>query len=192
MIVMTYIQPRRGCAALPVTWAMMARHRVSWRAQRHGGDEHVGSLYQYVVEIDNAAHARNGLHMITVAAGILKQDGQILICQRKRTGAFPLQWEFPGGKVEAGEDAQTCVKRELREELAIEADVGPELSAFQYTYPNGFQVSLVFFQVRGYTGEMANHAFEQILWVEPGELPSYDFLEADRTLVARIARGELL
>jgi 8-oxo-dGTP diphosphatase len=130
--------------------------------------------------------------MITVAAGILKQDGRILICQRKRTGAFPLQWEFPGGKVEAGEDAQTCVKRELREELAIEADIGSEVSAFQYTYPNGFQVSLVFFQVSGYTGEMANQAFEQILWVEPRELLSYDFLEADRALVARIARGELV
>jgi 8-oxo-dGTP diphosphatase len=130
--------------------------------------------------------------MITVAAGIFKQDGRILICQRKRTGAFPLQWEFPGGKVEAGEDAQTCVKRELREELAIEADIGPEVSAFQYTYPNGFQVSLVFFQVSGYTGEMANQAFEQILWVEPRELLSYDFLEADRVLVARIARGEMV
>jgi 8-oxo-dGTP diphosphatase len=145
-----------------------------------------------VVDNNNAAHARNGLHMITVAAGILKQDGRILICQRKRTGAFPLQWEFPGGKVEAGEDAQTCVKRELREELAIEADIGPEVSAFQYTYPNGFQVSLVFFRVSGYTGEMANQAFEQILWVEPRELLNYDFLEADRALVARIARGEMV
>jgi 8-oxo-dGTP diphosphatase len=84
------------------------------------------------------------------------------------------------------------VKRELREELAIEADIGPEVSAFQYTYPNGFQVSLVFFQVSGYSGEMANQAFEQILWVEPRELLSYDFLEADRTLVARIARGEMV
>jgi 8-oxo-dGTP diphosphatase len=145
-----------------------------------------------LAENNNAAHARNGLHMITVAAGILKQDERILICQRKRTGAFPLQWEFPGGKVEAGEDAQTCVKRELREELAIEADIGTEVSAFQYTYPNGFQVSLVFFQVSGYTGEMANQAFEQILWVEPRELLSYDFLEADRALVARIARGEMV
>lgn len=145
-----------------------------------------------MAENNNAAHARNGLHMITVAAGILKQDERILICQRKRTGAFPLQWEFPGGKVEAGEDAQTCVKRELREELAIEADIGTEVSAFQYTYPNGFQVSLVFFQVSGYTGEMANQAFEQILWVEPRELLSYDFLEADRALVARIARGEMV
>ncbi len=130
--------------------------------------------------------------MITVAAGILEQDGHILICQRKRSGAFPLQWEFPGGKVEAGEDARACLKRELREELTIEADIGPEVSAFQYTYPNGFEVSLVFLRVNGYAGELVNHAFEQILWAQPHELTSYDFLEADRALVARIARGELI
>jgi 8-oxo-dGTP diphosphatase len=130
--------------------------------------------------------------MITVAAGILTQDGQILICQRKRAGAFPLQWEFPGGKVEPGEDAQSCLRRELREELDIEVEIGPELSAFQYTYPNGFQVHLVFFKVNAYTGAMVNQAFEQILWVEPRELPKYDFLEADRVLIARLARGELL
>ncbi len=130
--------------------------------------------------------------MITVAAGILKQDGRILICQRKPTGAFPLQWEFPGGKVEAGEDAQTCLRRELREELAIEAEIGPEVAAFQYTYPNGFQVNLVFFRVSGHVGKMANQAFEQILWVKPDDLLRYDFLEADRALVARLARGELV
>ncbi len=130
--------------------------------------------------------------MITVAAGILKQDGRILICQRKRGGAFPLQWEFPGGKVEAGEDAQSCLRRELHEELAIEAEIGPEVSAFQYTYPNGFQVNLVFLRVSGYAGELCNQAFEQILWVESNDLLDYDFLEADRALVARIARGELV
>ncbi len=65
--------------------------------------------------------------MITVAAGILTQGGRVLICQRKRSGAFPLQWEFPGGKVESGEDVQTCLRRELHEELAIEADVGAEI-----------------------------------------------------------------
>jgi 8-oxo-dGTP diphosphatase len=130
--------------------------------------------------------------MITVAAGILKQNGRILICQRKSTGAFPLQWEFPGGKVEAGEDARSCLRRELREELAIEADIGPEVSAFQYTYPNGFQVDLVFFQVHGYAGEMVNQAFEQIIWEDAPKLVTYDFLEGDRALVARLARGELL
>ncbi len=127
--------------------------------------------------------------MITVAAGILKQDGKILICQRKPTGVFPLQWEFPGGKVEAGEDVQTCLRRELHEELAIEAEIGPQVSAFRYTYPNGFQVNLVFFWVEAYRGEIANQAFEQILWVDSRELPNFDFLEADRSLVTQLARG---
>jgi 8-oxo-dGTP diphosphatase len=130
--------------------------------------------------------------MITVSAGILKQNGRILICQRKSTGVFPLQWEFPGGKVEAGEDAQSCLKRELCEELAIEANIGPEVSAFEYTYPNGFQVSLVFFAVNSYAREMANRAFEQIIWEDPSNLMNYDFLEADRSLVARLACGDLL
>ena len=130
--------------------------------------------------------------MITVAAGILVQDGRILICQRKRDGAFPLQWEFPGGKVEAGEDVQTCLRRELHEELAIDAEIGSEISAFQYTYPNGFEVSLVFLHVPTYTGTMRNQAFEQIVWAEPGQLLRYDFLEADRELVARLAHGEAL
>jgi 8-oxo-dGTP diphosphatase len=130
--------------------------------------------------------------MITVAAGILQQNGRILICQRKSSGAFPLQWEFPGGKVEAGEDAQSCLKREISEELAIEADIGPEVSTLHYTYPNGFQVNLVFFRVNGYSGEMVNQVFEQIVWEDPPNLPNYDFLEADRALVARLACGELL
>jgi 8-oxo-dGTP diphosphatase len=130
--------------------------------------------------------------MVTVAAGILIQDGRILICQRRRDGAFPLQWEFPGGKVEPGEDAATCLRRELREELAIDAEVGSEVSAFRYTYANGFEVELFFLRVTTYTGELVNQAFEQILWVDRDQLPRYDFLEADRPLVARLAQGELV
>ena len=127
--------------------------------------------------------------MITVAAGILVQDGRILICQRKRDGAFPLQWEFPGGKVEPGEDSQTCLRRELREELAIEAEIGPEISSFQYTYPNGFEVHLIFHRVGTYVGVLVNQAFEQIVWTQPSQLLRYDFLEADRELVARLAHA---
>lgn len=130
--------------------------------------------------------------MITVAAGILVQDGRILICQRKRTGAFPLRWEFPGGKVEAGEDGRACLTRELHEELAIEAEIGQEIGSLQYTYPNGFEVSLIFFQVGAYQGDLTNCAFEQIVWVEPSQITAFDFLEADRDLVGKLARGELL
>jgi 8-oxo-dGTP diphosphatase len=130
--------------------------------------------------------------MVTVVAGILVEDGRVLICQRKRTGAFPLQWEFPGGKVEPGEDVQTCLKRELCEELAIEATLGPEICRLQYTYPNGFAVDLVFFRIAAYTGELVNQAFEQMVWVEPYQLTRFEFLEADRDLVAKLARGEFI
>lgn len=130
--------------------------------------------------------------MITVAAGILMRDGHVLVCQRKRDGAFPLKWEFPGGKVEPGEDVRACLIRELREELAIEADLGPEVSRLQHTYPNGFAVQLVFFQIAAYAGELTNNAFEQIMWSERGQLTCFDFLEADVPLVAKLARGELL
>ena len=130
--------------------------------------------------------------MITVTAGILMQQGRVLICQRKRDGVFPLKWEFPGGKVEPGEDFQTCLARELREELAIEAEIGPEICRLHYTYPNGVAVHLVFFRVMSHTGELANHAFAQVRWVEPSQLTDFDFLEADRDLVAELARGEFL
>lgn len=130
--------------------------------------------------------------MVTVAAGILMRNGYMLICQRKRTGAFPLQWEFPGGKVEPGEDIESCLIRELAEELAITVESVAEVCRVQHTYPNGFQVNLVFFRVVDYRGEPTNQAFEQIVWVEPHRLTSFDFLEADRPLVAQMARGELL
>ncbi len=128
--------------------------------------------------------------MVTVAAGILMRNGYMLICQRKRTGAFPLQWEFPGGKVEPGEDIEACLIRELDEELAITVKGVTEICRVQHTYPNGFQVDLVFFRVLDYRGEPTNQAFEQMVWVEPHRLTSFDFLEADRPLVAQMARGE--
>ena len=56
--------------------------------------------------------------MTTVVAGILERDGRILICQRKADQAHPLKWEFPGGKVEAGEEPEAALQRELNEELA--------------------------------------------------------------------------
>lgn len=130
--------------------------------------------------------------MITVTAGILVHHGRVLVGQRKRDGAFPLKWEFPGGKVEQGEDFQACLTRELQEELAIEAEIGPEIRRLQYTYPNGFAVNLVFFRVMAYSGELTNHAFEQVIWVEPSQLAGFDFLEADRGLVEELARGDLL
>jgi 8-oxo-dGTP diphosphatase len=129
--------------------------------------------------------------MITVTAGILTDGERVLICQRRAGSRFPLKWEFPGGKVEDGESPQACLQRELREELAIEAEVGPEIYRTEYRYPDGFAVRLLFFRVLRFTGMPTNRAFERIEWARGIDLTGLDFLEADRELVDRMARGEI-
>ena len=130
--------------------------------------------------------------MLLVTAGILQNGERVLICQRRAGSRFALKWEFPGGTVEAGESPEVCLRRELAEELGIEAEVGPGVHATEHSYPNGFAVRLLFFRILGFAGIPVNKVFEQMAWVRPEELPAYDFLEADRELVERLARGEVL
>jgi 8-oxo-dGTP diphosphatase len=129
--------------------------------------------------------------MIAVTAGILSDGDRVLICQRRAEGRFPLKWEFPGGKVEDGESPEACLRRELREELAIEAEIGPEIYRTEHRYPNGLAVRLMFFRVSRYAAIPTNRGFERIEWVRRVDLAAYDFLEADRELVVRMARGEI-
>jgi 8-oxo-dGTP diphosphatase len=129
--------------------------------------------------------------MTLVTAGIITDAGRVLICQRRAGTRFGLKWEFPGGKVEDGESPEASLRRELLEELSVEAEVGPEIYRVVHQYPNGVAVRLVFFRVLRYAGAPVNLAFERMLWVQPDELAGYDFLEADRELVERMARGEI-
>jgi 8-oxo-dGTP diphosphatase len=105
---------------------------------------------------------------------------------------LPLKWEFPGGKIEAGEDAPEALRRELDEELGIRAEIGRLLARLTHQYQNGNAVDLQFFVVERYEGELQNLIFRQVCWVPRGELPVLDFLDADRALVEQIASGELL
>ncbi len=130
--------------------------------------------------------------MILVTAGILRDGDRVLICQRRAGSRFALKWEFPGGTVEAGESPEDCLRRELAEELGIEAEVGPGVHTTEHRYPNGVAVRLLFFRILRFVGLPVNKVFEQMAWVRPGELSAYDFLEADRGLVERLARGEVL
>lgn len=125
---------------------------------------------------------------LQVSAALIVRDGKILICQRAATGAFPLKWEFPGGKVEGGEEPAAALARELREELGIRATVGPEVARIRHAYLGGPEVELLFFSVPAFTGEPVNQGFAALEWAPLASLPAYDFLEADRTLTARIAR----
>ena len=126
-----------------------------------------------------------------VAALIVKGD-RILACQRTRHQPMPLKWEFPGGKIEEGEQPRAALRRELEEELGIVATIGDEVARIHHQYPSGGSVELRFFEVRQYEGEIENRIFREIRWVTRRELLELDFLEADRTLVEDLAAGKLI
>ena len=130
--------------------------------------------------------------MKRVVAGLIVKQGKLLVCQRTRHQTMPLKWEFPGGKIEEGEQPRAALRRELEEELGILATVGDEVRRILHEYPNGGMVELRFFIVREYQKEIENRIFREIQWAEPTELPKYDFLEADLTLVRELAAGKLL
>jgi 8-oxo-dGTP diphosphatase len=126
-----------------------------------------------------------------VVAGLIVHDGKILVCQRTRHQTMPLKWEFPGGKVEEGEQARAALERELEEELGIHATIGEEATRIHHQYKSGSSVELRFFVVRHYRGKLENRIFRDMQWAKPADLPSYDFLEADLKLVADLASGKL-
>lgn len=130
--------------------------------------------------------------MKRVVAGLILNEGKLLVCQRTRHQTMPLKWEFPGGKIEEGEQPRDALRRELEEELGILANVGDEIARIQHEYPNRSIVELRFYVVRSYLGELENRIFREIRWADPAELPQFDFLEADLTLVNDLAKGKLL
>lgn len=127
-----------------------------------------------------------------VAAALIVRGGEVLICQRRPDQPMALQWEFPGGKIEAGETPEQALARELDEELGIRATIGPFVTHIRHNYRHGGAVDLQFFAVREFTGELQNRIFAQLRWTRLEDLPDYDFLAADRGLIRELASGKLL
>lgn len=135
--------------------------------------------------------------MREVAVGIIMKEGEVLACQRRRSASYPLKWEFPGGKLEEGETPAQALLRELREELAIEAVIGPEFYRQEWVYADGVNDAgrdgsfRVFYHLIPYfVGRPVNRAFEQILWLSPGELLTMDILEGNREAVRLLVEHE--
>ena len=127
---------------------------------------------------------------ILVTAGIVIEGDRVLICQRHHSDAYGMQWEFPGGKVKEGEDLKASLRRELAEELAIEAEIDEEVFRLHHQYPER-NVEVVFFAVRRFRGTIRNQVFEAIAWVDRSRLSQFNFLEADRELVRQISNDEI-
>ena len=128
---------------------------------------------------------------IQVTAGVIARAGIVLVCQRPAGGHHPGKWEFPGGKVEPGESLEGGMRRELQEELGIEAEVGAVLWRTEHRYPGRDPFVLTFFAVPQYRGTISNRCFADMRWVVVRELGTLDFLEGDRDFIAQLQSGRL-
>ncbi len=127
---------------------------------------------------------------IRVVCGVTWQGGRILLTQRPPGGERGLQWEFPGGKIEAGETPEQAVVREIREELGVEATPLRVLAEQRHAYADGLAVELTFIEValasRVFTPNAAVHASR---WEDPAGVDAADVLEGDRPFLAELAAG---
>jgi len=124
---------------------------------------------------------------LVVAGLIIGDDGRVLIAQRRADQALPLQWEFPGGKVEPGEAPVAALARELGEELGVAVEVGRVWDVLFHPYPD-FDLVMLVYACRIVAGEPRAVEVAAVAWVAPGELPAWDVLPADRPLVDRLVR----
>ena len=122
-----------------------------------------------------------------VVAAVMERAGRTLVCRRRPDQPHAGKWEFPGGKVEPGETPQAALARELFEELGVRAEIGPEMTRYEFAYPGKEPILLIFYAVGQFAGEPRNLVFDCIAWAERATLPAYDFLEGDVDFVKRLA-----
>lgn len=116
--------------------------------------------------------------MLLVAAGLIYKDRQLLITQRPPGKHGALKWEFPGGKVEEGEDPRDCLRREIWEELRVKVEVQKIQEVVFHRYPDR-TVLLLFYNCVWISGEPVNRECHDFAWTPLDKLTEFDFMEAD-------------
>jgi mutator protein MutT len=122
---------------------------------------------------------------IEVAAGLIFRDGRLLVAQRRRGDHLGGCWEFPGGKRMSHETFEECLRRELKEELDVEVEVGELVETVRYVYP-GRRILLKFYRCRLGAGEPRSVGCDALAWIRAEELDDYVFPAADAVLVDRL------
>jgi 8-oxo-dGTP diphosphatase len=132
--------------------------------------------------------------VIEVAAGVIVAPNdatRYLLCQRAESKKYPLQWEFPGGKVEIGEQPLQTLQRELAEELHIE--IQPADCRLLCTTVNDYPLAGIFkvhfYLVQQFSGEITNTEFNAMEWVKPEEFSRYQILEGNREVCSILQQG---
>jgi len=121
-----------------------------------------------------------GKKTIRVVAAVCEREGHYLITQRRESAVLPLKWEFPGGKVEAGERDEDALKRELRERLDAEAKIGKKLGEKVHEY-DGYRVALALYEATLIEGRpMHAKRVKDFRWVASNEFEQYPFPDADQ------------
>ena len=126
--------------------------------------------------------------VLHAAVALIESNGRLLICRRREQDSFGGLWEFPGGKREAGESWDACLRRELREELGV--SVGPlePCGTMRHRFVDG-TVHFRVFRCAIIDGEPRPLDAQALRWVRPLDLTRYPFPPANRRLIARLARG---
>lgn len=124
---------------------------------------------------------------LQVAAAVIKKDGRVLIAQRPRGSHMGLKWEFPGGKIEPGEDAPGCLVREIKEELDLDISVEGKLTVVEHQYGDR-KVVLHCYWCRCLAGEAWARDCHDFKWVTKEDLNNYDFAGADQPVVQFLIR----
>ena len=119
---------------------------------------------------------------VVVAAAVIERDGRVLLTRRLEGTHLAGLWEFPGGKCEPGEALDVCLRRELREELAVEVVVGEELLSTVHSYPER-TVVIHFFTVR-LLSDPTPQIGQEMQWIRRDDLSTLKLPPADDQLVA--------
>jgi len=122
---------------------------------------------------------------IPVVAGLIRRQGKVLVGQRPEGASLAKTWEFPGGKIELGESPEGALYRELKEELGIEAEIGPLKFAASHTYGKT-GILFLFFEVKYWKGQIKTQQHLDLRWVPPKELSQLELPEANSKFLKQI------